>query len=79
MSETNNPYTQTIMSHNAETGLLVCQVPYETEVLRINEPDFAKAKKISDAIQKAYSTGKSHGMNTMSCRVEDYMATVNRE
>lgn len=72
-------YDNVIMAHNAETGLFICQLPYATEALRMNEPDFAKAKQISDAIQKAYETGKTHGMECMQGIVVRCMSEVNRD
>jgi hypothetical protein len=67
----------TLMTHNADTGELVCFAAGD-EVLRLTEPDFERAHAISNAIQKAYSKGSILGRLQMQQKLERVMDDINR-
>jgi len=67
-----------LMKYNSETGELVCFAPAGEEVLRTVEPDFAKAKAISDAIHNAYRKGDILGRLEMQRKLEQCMDEFNR-
>lgn len=82
MPPTSNRYTgtpnkNTLMTHNADTGELVCYVASE-EVLRITEPDFVKAHAISKAVQEAYRKGSILGRLELQRVLEQHMDELNR-
>jgi len=66
------------MTHNGDTGELVCFAPAGEEVLRTVETDFSKAHAISAAIQEAYRKGGVLGRLEMQRLVERYMDELNR-
>ena len=69
--------TTTLMTHNADTGELVCFAAGD-EVLRLTEPDFTRAHAISKAIQDAYSKGSIFGRLRMQQALEQRMDELNR-
>ena len=64
------------MTHNSETGELVCFAPVGEEVLRTVESDFSKAHAISAAIQEAYRKGSIIGRREMQLSVEHHMSEL---
>lgn len=68
---------KSLMSHNGETGELVCFAPAGEEVLRIVEPDFEKARAISSAVQEAYRKGDILGRLKMQLSIERHMNELN--
>lgn len=68
----------TLMTHNADTGELVCFAAGE-EVLRLIEHDFSRSHAISNAIQDAYKKGSVLGRLQMQQALEQRMDEFNRE
>lgn len=67
----------TLMTHNADTGELVCFAAGE-QVLRLTEHDFERAHAISKAIQEAYNKGSILGRLQMQQALEQRMDELNR-
>lgn len=67
----------TLMTHNADTGELVCFAAGD-EVLRLTEHDLERAHAISKAIQEAYRKGGILGRLQMQKALEQRMDELNR-
>ena len=63
-----------LMSHNGDTGKLVCATRTGTEVLRTVETDIEKAHLISEAVQAAYKDGWKSGRVALLREVNGFVA-----